>query len=1094
MRSRSFAPIPTLLLATTLALTAASARAQFIAFESGPVRPIALNSDGSRIYVVNTPDNRLEVFAAESFGMVPQASVEVGLEPVAVALRNDGEAWVVNHLSDSISVVDLAASPPRVVRTLLVGDEPRDIVFSGNGRAFVTTAHRGQHRTHPSIAAAFDDNDGDPELASASVPRADVWVFDGANPGASVGGNPLEVVELFGDTPRALAVSPDGGTVYAAVFHSGNQTAVVNEGRVCDGFASAGACAGDGITSPNGLAAGQLPGGNPGPDRTEPTSPDPGVLAPEVGLIVQFDNASGEWRDELGRNWSNGVRFHLPDHDVFAIDATTLNQTADFEHVGTILFNMVVNPVNGNLYVSNTEAQNLTRFEGPGGGGSTVQGNLAQSRITVIAPGTNSVEPRHLNRHIDYAALPAAAGVKDASLATPLQGVVSSNGATLYLTAFGSSKVGVFDTADLENDALWTTPYPGGFDPAVESANYVSVSGGGPAGLALDESRARLYVFTRFDNGVSIVDTATGSETAHVRFHNPEPSSVTAGRPVLYDAVQTSSNGEASCSSCHVFGDFDSLAWDLGDPDGEVGTNPNTINLEAGAGDQNGGADNDEFHPMKGAMTTQTLRGMATSGHMHWRGDRADGFFGLDAPDNDDEDLSFRNFIVAFPGLVGLDVALVPNDPTPSPEQQALEADMQAFSDFQLQVLLPPNPIRNLDNSMSSDQLPGNDIQNGRDFYFGDHGGNDCSDGVCIFGSEGTFGFSCNGCHALDASQGFFGTDGKSSFENEEQIFKIPHLRNAYQKVGMFGMPDVSFNLPGDNSHQGDQVRGTGFLHDGSTDTLFRFFTADVFEDNPAFNAGFDGVGAAGGDPDQQRRNMEAFMLAFDTDLAPAVGQQVTLDDGNGGTVGSRIDLLVARAEAGFTSAVLGGAVKECELVVRGVIGGLPRGWLYDPANDVFEPDQAGGAMLSDASLRALAATPGQALTYTCAVPTTGVRMALDRDLDGALDFDERQAVTDPANPGSIPGACNDGVDNDGDGDTDTADAGCNGNPNRNIENPQCSDGMDNDGDGAVDLADAECPNAANNSERPSSACGLFGIEAVLLLAPFAAFRRRRQL
>ena len=46
---------------------------------------------------------------------------------------------------------------------------------------------------------------------------------------------------------------------------------------------------------------------------------------------------------------------------------------------------MVANPVNGNLYVSNTEAQNTTRFEGPGVvGGTTVQGNLAQSRITVI--------------------------------------------------------------------------------------------------------------------------------------------------------------------------------------------------------------------------------------------------------------------------------------------------------------------------------------------------------------------------------------------------------------------------------------------------------------------------------------------------------------------------------------------------------------------------------------------------------------------------------------------------------------------------------------------------------------------------------------
>ena len=68
-----------------------------------------------------------------------------GMEPVSVAARNDNEVWVVNHLSDSVSIVDLSASPAKVVRTLLVGDEPRDIVFAGTGgtnRAFITTAHR----------------------------------------------------------------------------------------------------------------------------------------------------------------------------------------------------------------------------------------------------------------------------------------------------------------------------------------------------------------------------------------------------------------------------------------------------------------------------------------------------------------------------------------------------------------------------------------------------------------------------------------------------------------------------------------------------------------------------------------------------------------------------------------------------------------------------------------------------------------------------------------------------------------------------------------------------------------------------------------
>ena len=37
------------------------------------------------------------------------------MEPVAVAARSNTEVWVVNHLSDSVSIVDLAASPPRVV-------------------------------------------------------------------------------------------------------------------------------------------------------------------------------------------------------------------------------------------------------------------------------------------------------------------------------------------------------------------------------------------------------------------------------------------------------------------------------------------------------------------------------------------------------------------------------------------------------------------------------------------------------------------------------------------------------------------------------------------------------------------------------------------------------------------------------------------------------------------------------------------------------------------------------------------------------------------------------------------------------------------
>ena len=48
--------------------------------------------------------------------------------------------------------------------------------------------------------------------------------------------------------------------------------------------------------------------------------------------------------------------------------------------------NVAVNPATGNLYVSNTDAHNEARFEGPGTyTGHTVQGHLAEARITVIS-------------------------------------------------------------------------------------------------------------------------------------------------------------------------------------------------------------------------------------------------------------------------------------------------------------------------------------------------------------------------------------------------------------------------------------------------------------------------------------------------------------------------------------------------------------------------------------------------------------------------------------------------------------------------------------------------------------------------------------
>jgi YVTN family beta-propeller protein len=911
------------------------APSSYTLFESGQVRPLAMSPNRRHLFAVNTPDNRLEVFRIRDQQLIHTASIPVGLEPVAVAARSNREVWVVNHLSDSVSVVELDdlggdATTGHVVRTLLVGDEPRDIVFAGPGRkrAFITTAHRGQN-------IPFD-----PQLSTAGVGRADVWVFDADGLGNALGGTPLTIVTLFTDTPRALAVTPDGSRVYAAGFHTGNQTTAVPEPVLPDGFG---------------------PDGVPGPA----TSAD-GHPAPEVGAIVKWNGA--HWVDALGRPRDEFVKFSLPDKDVFVLDAMAnpprqlAGAGGSFRGVGTILYNMAVNPVNGKVYVANTEANNTARFEGPGTfAGETLRGHLHENRITVLAPG-GAVAARHLNKHINYQSCcaPLPNDENDRSLALPQGMAVTRNGATLYVAALGSDKVGVFSTAQLEADT---------FVPS--AASHIPVSGGGPTGLVLNEDRNQLYVMTRFDNGISIIDTATRTETAHVTMHNPEPPSVVTGRRFLYDARLSSSHGDSACASCHAFGDLDSLAWDLGNPDAEVIDNPGPfatelINLITGQPIE------PVFHPMKGPMATQSLRGMASHGPMHWRGDRTGGNDAPTAqPDSGtfDERVAFDKFNEAFADLLGR------HEPIP-------QADMDAFTDFILQLTYPPNPNRRLDNVLTADQ------EAGRQLF----------DTVnCGIPSAPEFNgavLTCSSCHVINpnanpgtAAPGFFGTAGASAFDFSPQLLKTPHLRNMYQKVGMFGnAPNPGF-VPGDNGFKGEQVRGFGFLHDGTVDTVFRFTHGLSFSET-FVGPGNNGIpeGPAG---EIQRRQLEAFILAFPTNLAPVVGQQITLKASSTSAMVSRVNLLRQRADAG-----------ECELVAKSRFFNDEAGFLY-LGSGWFLTDRRGQPPITAAALRTLAfARP---VTYTCVPPGSGERVGVDRDGDGFWDGDERDAHTDPADPASKP-------------------------------------------------------------------------------------------
>ena len=173
-------------------------------FSSPQSKPILLSPDGAFAFVANTTSRSVSIIDLATLAVV--SNLEVGLEPVGLALKPDGsELWVANHVSDSVSVIDLAlGSPTRwaVVATVqdvdaegvTRFDEPVGIAFANDSKAYVSLSSRN-----------------------------DVAVVDTASYSVTAR------IHVTAQEPRALAVR--GGLLYVAAFESGNQT----ELSVCPG-------------------------------------------------------------------------------------------------------------------------------------------------------------------------------------------------------------------------------------------------------------------------------------------------------------------------------------------------------------------------------------------------------------------------------------------------------------------------------------------------------------------------------------------------------------------------------------------------------------------------------------------------------------------------------------------------------------------------------------------------------------------------------------------------------------------------------------------------------------------------------------------
>ena len=621
-------------LVSGLAATASAQSSGILNFESPQARSIVATTDGQRLFVVNTPDHRLAVFSlAQPTAPVLMKEIPVGLEPISIAIRTSDEVWVVNHVSDSISVVSV--SKGAVIDTIQVGDEPGDVVFAGSPqRAFVT-----------------------------SMTNRNVAVIDPSTR-KQVGS-----ISVFGDDPRSLLASPDGKTVWVAIHRSGNQTTIV----------------------PHTIA----------PTPPKPTNPKL-PAAPKQGIIVSSED----------KNWKSKLKVNLPDYDVVEIDVASLKIRRNYTGVGTINFNLTLRPGTNDLWVPNTEARNLVRFE------NILRSHAIDSRVTVIQTGASpKVTAIDLNPGVNYNQLPNPTALAT-YLSQPTDVVFDSAGKVGYVTAYGTDRIGIMDAAGKITGLIEVGDTPGTkISPRTKR---------GPRAMAHHPTQKTLYLVNRLYNSVAVIDTVQKKVLTEITLYDPTEQEVREGRGFLFDA-KLSGNGSMSCASCHIDARTDGLAWDLGNPGGDL--------FDVGT--------TEKLHPMKGALLTQTMQGFKGERVFHWRADRV----GLGA------------FNVAFPDLMG--------------GAKLNSVDLNTFVRYMSDIPFMPNPNRNRDDTLPATPK-----------------GTSPADGQTIFntkdkvGKDGVTQFRCVGCHTNPSGTGSFGFLGLIG-----QQTKAAQLRGLYRRNGRIPGP-----------------------------------------------------------------------------------------------------------------------------------------------------------------------------------------------------------------------------------------------------------------------------------------------------------------
>ena len=178
-----------------------------------PVVAVSFSADGRRAFVVKTDTHRLGVLHVDESGPVPRVThdpaedLTTGLVPFNLVVSPDGALALVVDMgsptasdghADSVSVVDLLATPPCVIDRVMVEDGPEGIAISPDGR-------------HAAVAIVQGSNN--PSSEWFHHPRGQIVLLRIDGQRVTRAG----AVEV-GALPEGVAFSPDSRYLYVGNF------------------------------------------------------------------------------------------------------------------------------------------------------------------------------------------------------------------------------------------------------------------------------------------------------------------------------------------------------------------------------------------------------------------------------------------------------------------------------------------------------------------------------------------------------------------------------------------------------------------------------------------------------------------------------------------------------------------------------------------------------------------------------------------------------------------------------------------------------------------------------------------------------------